>query len=56
MTINLWQSYKKNWSNFIKRILEVSQSGVQSQNLGTPIDITGNKIISDSIQNLSLCK
>ena len=42
--------------HFIERILEVSQSGVQLQILGMPIDITKNKTITDTIQNINLCK
>ena len=41
---------------FIERIVEVSQSSVQLQNLRRPFDITEKKIIDDTIQNFKLCK
>ena len=46
----------KEWLYFIERIVEVSQSSVQLQNLGRPFDITEKKIIDDTIQNFKLCK
>ena len=48
---------EKNWPYFIERILEVSEGWpLQLINLGSPVDIDENKIITDTIYSLTVLK